>query len=169
MASLETFDTDRLFAERLRFIHLNELNQMHQNHQVMATLGGIRSDEETRLFILNNLYHWQSHGFGLWVFRDKVTKQFVGRAGLRKTNVEGKAEVELAYALMAKFWGQGFATEMGRKILQVGVNLLGLQDIICFTLTNNLASKRVMEKLGFEYEREIIHANLPHLFYRLKV
>lgn len=169
MQLIETFSTERLFAERLRFIHLNELNKMHQDNQVMATLGGVRSDEETRLFILKNLHHWQNYGFGLWIFKDKTNNQFVGRAGLRITDVEGKSEVELAYALMAKFWGKGLATEMGKEILKIGFELLGLQDIVCFTLTTNLASKRVMEKLGFQYEREMLHADLPHLFYRIKV
>jgi [ribosomal protein S5]-alanine N-acetyltransferase len=167
MQLIETFTTPRLFAERLQFQHLNELYRMHQNKQVMATLGGLRSDEETRLFIFNNLHHWQSYGFGLWVFRDKISHQFVGRAGLRNTHIAGKAEVELAYALMAKFWGQGLATEMGEQILKIGFELLNFREIVCFTLTTNQASQRVMEKLGFKYEREMIHANLPHLFYRL--
>jgi RimJ/RimL family protein N-acetyltransferase len=169
MQLIETFTTHRLFAERLQFQHLHELYRMHQNQQVMATLGGMRSDEETRLFIFNNLHHWQSYGFGLWVFRDKVNNQFVGRAGLRNTSVEGVDEVELAYALMGKFWGQGLATEMGEQILKIGFELLKLPNIVCFTLTTNRASQRVMEKLGFKYEREIIHANLPHLFYRVTV
>jgi RimJ/RimL family protein N-acetyltransferase len=169
MQLIETFYTNRLLAERLRFIHLNDLYRMHQDKQVMATLGGIRSDDETRLFILNNLHHWEQYGFGLWLFRDKITQQFVGRAGLRKTIVEGTDEVELAYALMAKFWGQGLATEMSQNILKIGCDLLGLQEVVCFTLTTNFASKRVMEKLGFKYEREIIYAGLPHLLYRLKI
>ncbi|MBW4687918.1 MAG: GNAT family N-acetyltransferase [Komarekiella atlantica HA4396-MV6] len=169
MHLIETFTTSRLFAERLRFQHLNELYRMHQNTQVMATLGGVRSDEATRLFILNNLNHWQQYGFGLWVFRDKVNHQFVGRAGLRNTDVEGMSEIELAYALMTKFWGKGLATEMGEKILKVSFEVLNLHEIVCFTLTTNKASQRVMEKLGFQYERDIIHANLPYLLYRLKV
>ncbi|RUR75567.1 GNAT family N-acetyltransferase [Chlorogloeopsis fritschii PCC 9212] len=169
MQLIETFTTQRLVAEPLQFKHLNELHRMHQNKQVMATLGGVRSDEETRLFILNNLHHWQCYGFGLWVFRDKVNNQFVGRAGLRNIHLAGKDEVELAYALMAKFWGKGLATEMGEKILKIGFELLNLGEVICFTLTTNQASQRVIEKLGFQYEGEIIHANLPHLLYRLTV
>ncbi|WP_017655027.1 GNAT family N-acetyltransferase [Fortiea contorta] len=169
MQLIETFSTRRLLAERLCFQHLNELYRMHQDQQVMATLGGVRSDEATRLLILNNLNHWQQYEFGLWVFRDKTNHQFVGRAGLRNINVEGNNEIELAYALMANFWGKGLATEMGEEILKIGFELLNLPEIVCFTLTTNKASQRVMEKLGFKYERDIIHANLPHLFYRLTV
>ncbi|MFN6570277.1 GNAT family N-acetyltransferase [Dendronalium sp. ChiSLP03b] len=169
MQLIETFATHRLLAERLRFQHLHELYRMHRDSQVMATLGGIRSEEATRLLILNNLNHWQCYGFGLWVFRDKVNHQFIGRAGIRNIYVEGNEEVELAYALMAKFWGKGLATEMGEKILQISFELLNLPEIICFTLTTNRASQRVMEKLGFQYEREMIRAGLPHLLYRLTV
>ncbi|MCG6134632.1 MAG: GNAT family N-acetyltransferase [Nostoc sp. LLA-1] len=167
MQLVENFSTPRLLAERLRFQHLHELCEMHQNTQVMATLGGVRSDENTRLFIFNNLHHWQRYGFGLWVFRDKTSHKFVGRAGLRNSDVEGINKVELAYAIMSDFWGQGLATEMGEAILKIGFELLNLQEIVCFALTTNQASQRVMEKLRFKYEHEIIHANLPHLLYRL--
>ncbi|QLE57924.1 GNAT family N-acetyltransferase [Nostoc sp. TCL26-01] len=169
MQLIETFSTPRLFAERLRFQHLHELYHMHQNTQVMATLGGVYSSEATRLFIFNNLHHWQCFGFGLWVFRDKVNNQFVGRAGLRNTNIEGNDEVELAYAVIAKFWGKGLATEMGAEILKIGLEILKLPEIICLTLTTNKASQRVMEKLGFQYDRQIVHASLPHLLYRLTI
>ncbi|MBW4636239.1 MAG: GNAT family N-acetyltransferase [Iphinoe sp. HA4291-MV1] len=162
-----TFSTHRLLADRLQFEHLEKLCIMHRDPKIMATLGGIRSDEQTRQFLQNNLKHWQDYGFGLWVFRDKADGRFVGRGGLKNTYIGGKNEVELAYALMSEFWGKGLATEMGETILKVGFEQLALPKVVCFTMTTNLASQRVMQKLGFQYERDIIHANLPHVFYRL--
>ena len=44
---------------------------------------------------------------------------------------------------------------------------LGMTDVACFTLTTNRASQRVMEKVGFEYERDIVHAGLPHVLCRI--
>ena len=58
---------------------------------------------------------------------------------------------------------------MGEQILKIGFEIFKLREVVCFTLTSNQASQRVMEKLGFKYEREIMRANLPHLFYRLTV
>ncbi|MFN6572500.1 GNAT family N-acetyltransferase [Dendronalium sp. ChiSLP03b] len=90
---------------------------------------------------------------------------------LRITNwyhIAGNDEVELAYSLVAEFWGKGLATEMGEAILKVGFEQIGLPEIVCFTMTTNFASQRVMQKLGFQYERDIVHADLPHVFYRLK-
>jgi RimJ/RimL family protein N-acetyltransferase len=44
---------------------------------------------------------------------------------------------------------------------------LGLIDVVCFTLPANRASRRVMEKAGFEYERDVVHAGSPHVLYRI--
>ncbi|MCF2971971.1 GNAT family N-acetyltransferase [Synechococcus sp. Nb3U1] len=60
-------------------------------------------------------------------------------------------------------------TEMGSLVLQVGFEQLGLAEIGCWTLAQNCASQRVMEKLGFVFQRPITHAGLPHLYYQLSV
>jgi [ribosomal protein S5]-alanine N-acetyltransferase len=164
---VETFRTARLIAERLRAGDLHELCRMHRDPRVMATLGGIRSDDETRRFLRDNLDHWDHHGYGLWIFRDPGDGQFVGRGGLRKVHVGGNDEVELAYALLAAHWGQGLAMEMAEAILTVGFERLGLSAVVAFTLPTNRASRRVMEKVGCTFERDIIHAGLPHVLYRV--
>jgi hypothetical protein len=75
--------------------------------------------------------------------------------------------VELAYALMAEYWNRGLATEMAGAILSVAFERLGIEELVCFTLTTNRASQRVMEKAGFEYERDVVHAGQPHMLYRV--
>lgn len=162
---MDYFSTGRLNAERLQETHFDLLCQMHQNSRVMATLGGVRSAAQTREFLDWNLAHWQQHGFGLWLFMAE-DGQFVGRGGLRHAIVSGGNEVELAYALESEFWGQGFATEMAEAIVSLGTDHYSLRDLVCFTLTGNRASQRVMEKVGFGFERNIVHAGHPHVLYR---
>lgn len=164
---IESFETERLTAERLRADHVDELEVMHTDPIVMATLSGTRTSEQTRQFLRDSLDHWEKHGYGLWIFRDKVDGRFVGRAGIRHVEIEGKDEVELAYGLMAEYWRRGLGTEIARALLTVAFEGLGLEELICFTLHTNLGSQRVMQKVGFVYERDIIHANLPHVVYRL--
>jgi ribosomal-protein-alanine N-acetyltransferase len=168
MRSVDTLCTDRLVAERLRASHLDELCRMHRNPQVMATLGGVRSDERTLQELRQHLDHWEQHGYGLWLFRSRADGQFVGRGGLRNVDVAGRHEVELAFALMAPFWGKGFATEMAEAIVSVAFGELGMAEVVAFTLPANQASRRVMEKVGFRFERDIVHAGLPHVLYRLR-
>lgn len=158
--------SERLIAEPIGPRHLPELCRMHHDPRVMATLGGLRSDEVSAAFLASSLVHWQQHGYGLWVWRDPENGAFVGRAGIRHTQVEDKPEVELAYALMADYWGRGLATEIGHALLKLGRERLGLGDVVAFTLTTNRGSQNVMQKLGLRYERDIMHDDEPHALYR---
>jgi ribosomal-protein-alanine N-acetyltransferase len=169
METISSFHTDRLVAARLDGTDLSDLFRMHQDAQVMATLGGPRSEERTRQFLRTNLSHWEEHGFGLWVFRAASDRTFVGRGGLRRVNIGGHDEVEVAYALMPEFWGCGLATEIARAVVKIGFEQLALAQLVTYTLTTNQASRRVMEKVGFTFERELVHGarNLPHVLYRI--
>src|SRR5437762_126203 len=120
MDRLAELRTSRLLLLRPRADDFDGLDRMHRDPQVMATLGGIRTPEQTRQFINGLLAHWEQHGFGLWMARDAATSRFVGRGGLRHTVVEGKPDVEVAYGLMPEFWGRGLATELARESVRVG-------------------------------------------------
>jgi len=165
--TVETLQTERLVAERLSPDHLGELLRMNRDPRVTATLGGVRPDTETERYLRENLEHWERYGFGIWAFRDGTDGRFVARAGLRRTRVGGNDEVELAYALRAEYWGLGLATELAGAAVAVGFERLGLEDIVAFTLPTNRGSWRVMEKTGFGYERDVVHAGLPHVLYRI--
>jgi ribosomal-protein-alanine N-acetyltransferase len=160
-----TFATKRLVASRLSIADLETLCIMHRDPTVMATLGGIRSPARTRAFLGKNLRHWERYGFGLWMFRDRSNGRFVGRGGLRRVILHGRPEVEINYALMPSFWGKGFATEIAAATVDLGVGL-GLPRLVAFALPDNHGSRRVMEKLGFHYERDIVSTGVSHVLYR---
>ncbi len=167
MESIDTITTERLIAERFRPDHFDLLCQIHRNPAVMTTLGGVRSDETTRQNLQDYITHWETHGFGLWLLRDRANGALAGRAGLKGINVGGNWEIELGYTFLPDYWGRGLATEIAAASLDVGFERLGLENLVCFTLTTNLASKRVMEKVGFVFEREIVHTGEATLLYRL--
>lgn len=90
----------------------------------------------------------------------------VGRGGLQCTYVATLNEVEAGCAIAPERWGQGLATELAEASIEAAFGPLGLGEIIAFSLPDNLASRRVMEKTGFVFERDIIHGGLPHVLYR---
>ena len=90
----------------------------------------------------------------------------VGRGGLQYTFTAGLHDVEAGWAIVPERWGQGLATELARACVEVAFEQLGLREIVAFTLPDNIASRRVMEKAGFEYERDIVHVGLAHVLYR---
>lgn len=164
----ESFRTERLVAERLDARHLHELLRMHGSRRVMATLGGVRDAPETGAMLETWLAHWDRHGFGLWIFREAASGEFAGRAGLQRVRIEGGDEVELAYALMPGFWDRGLATEMAARLVDLAFGELALPELVSFTLPGNRRSRRVMEKVGFAYERDILHAGLLHVLCRAR-
>ena len=76
--------------------------------------------------------------------------------------------MEISYALMARHWRKGFATEIATASVELA-GQLRIPSLVAFTLPDNLASRRVMEKVGFTYERDIEWAALPHVLYRLRL
>ena len=60
------------------------------------------------------------------------------------------------------------ATEMATAVVQYAFEELRVTQLVAYTLPTNVASRRVMEKCGFEYEKEIVHAGLRHALYRLE-
>jgi len=133
---------------------------------VAATLGGVPSPARVAAMIAAQSAQFDRYGYGFWAWRDKATGEVVARGGIQHTHVGGHDEVEVGWAVMPHRWGEGFATELGDASLHAGFDEHGLESIVAFTLPRNRASQRVMEKLGMVYERDIIHAELPHVLYR---
>jgi RimJ/RimL family protein N-acetyltransferase len=161
-----TFSLRRLFAERLTDAHLPFLRRMDNNSELMARLGGIRGDAETKAYLQRNLAHWAEHGFGIWILRDPTSGRVIGRAGLRHLVVEAVDEVELAYALLPEFWGRGLATDAARACVTIGREWLGLSSVVALTTADNLASQRVLLKASLTAEREVVHGGRGHILFR---
>jgi ribosomal-protein-alanine N-acetyltransferase len=156
-----------MLAERLTAEHWLDLRRMDQDEGFMAMLGGLRDEAGTAVYLEQNLKHWADHGFGIWMLRDDATATVVGRAILRHVAVDGVDEIETGYGFMPDYWGHGLATEIARACVRIGFEQLGLQSIVAVTTPTNLASQRVMVKAGLAYERDIIHAGLPHQLFRI--
>jgi RimJ/RimL family protein N-acetyltransferase len=162
----EHFETERLRAYRLRPEHFALLLAMHQDAVTMASLGGVRSEEQTRDYMQRFLDHWEENGFGMWLLYDR-DQQFVGRAALRRMELDRQMEVEVGCALLAPCWRQGLASEIVRALVELAFVRLGLPDMVGFALPSNVASIRILQRLGFCYEKDVVHAERRHVLYRL--
>jgi ribosomal-protein-alanine N-acetyltransferase len=148
-----------------------DIRRLHSDPRVMATLsadGATFSEDQSRSFLERAADHWKSHGFGLWIFHQQSDTDFVGYGGIKHTEVEGRDEIELAYAITSNHWRKGFATEISRAALKHAFDTMHFERIVAFTLPHNKASRTVMEHCGFTYNRDITHANLPHVLYILE-
>ena len=90
----------------------------------------------------------------------------IGWGGLQHFN-HGD-EIEVGYAFAQAYWGQGFATELASACVQFGFNQLGLNRIIAVADEANMASRRVMEKIGMRHEKDIVHYGHPCVYYAIE-
>jgi ribosomal-protein-alanine N-acetyltransferase len=168
MESFDRLQTERIVASRLRESDLKLLRQMDTDARIMKTLGGIRSKDATVAYLRNNLMHWDEYGFGLWILRSPQDGAFMGRAAVRHVHIAGNDEIEIGYALLPEYWGKGLATEIASKMAHTAFSGLLASDLVAFTLPDNLASRRVIEKIGGKFEKETTYQKYPHLLYRIE-
>lgn len=172
-----SFRTERLLAQRLDERHLGDLARLYAEPVVTDRLGGGATCDEVSEWLAATVEpHWERHGFGLYAIYERrgspTPATFVGRAGLKVAAADvGEAlgepkPVELLYALMPVQWGRGYATEVGRKLVGLALGPLDLESVIAYTLPDNTAARRVLEKCGFAAEGEVVHEGLAHLLFR---
>jgi len=164
--------TRRLDAERPRGEeHLEFVTSLFADpeiarwHWPAAPGDGVETAAQSREFHLGSISHWEEHGYGWWLWRDRERDELVARVGIAWTTVDGDPAVELGWSVPVADQGRGYATEAAIASLAHAFAHIGLDEIVTFTWTENTASRRVMEKSGFTFEREIDHADLPHVLY----
>ena len=92
--------------------------------------------------------HWEEHGFGLLAAEDRETGALVGRTGVQYHR-SWPHDPELGWSFDPGWWGRGLATEAGTACRDWAFATLPIERLVSITVEDNLASRRVMEKLGF--------------------
>jgi len=117
--------------------------------------GGVVSKKEIERRIVENVFgDYEKYGFGRLAVELKGENKFIGFTGLKYLG--DMNEVDLGYRFMQEYWGQGIATESARACVNLAFNRLGLERIIAMVLPENTGSIRVLNKLNFKFEKEII-------------
>jgi len=138
-----------------------------------STLSRARSDATVRERVLPM---FAERGLGWWAVEVADVAPFVGFVGLQEPSFEAWFTpcVEVGWRLAREHWGHGYATEAARGALAYGFDVLGLPEIVSFTVPANRRSVAVMERLGMRYDGVFDHPRLPkgsplrtHVLYRL--
>jgi len=168
-AQTKILETRRIILRCLTMDDLDALFALYRDPEIRTYFPeGTLTYDETRAELewIIDVYYGQ-YGYGLWATIHKETGAFIGRCGLLPWTIEGQQEVEVAYLLDKAYWGQGLATEAARAIVQYGFEQLHLPRIICLPEPENLASRKVAEKIGMTLEKEFVLDGTPALLYSI--
>ena len=115
---------------------------------------GVRDLEGARRYITEGpAASYERHGFGLYLVELKGTGEPAGICGLvRREELDGP---DIGYALAPEFWSKGYASEAAASVLEFARETLGLRRLAAVVNPDNLASIRLLERLGFRSQRTV--------------
>lgn len=142
--------TKRTVLRRFKLSDLNNMIRLESDSEVMKfTPSRVPLAEEKIESRLKSLVEKETAyaPLGVWAVEQKDTTEFVGWFMLIKTEFEVP---EIGFMIVKEYWGKGFATEVAQTLIDFGMKELGYPGIVAVTDHDNMASIRILEKLGFQ-------------------
>ena len=145
----------RPFAERDRAA----MRAFWADPEMTTYLGGARDAEGADAVIARHEGYRATDGLGFWVTVQRSDAAIVGYCGLKPgaDATPAVGELEIGWSLSPAVWGGGYATEAAAATLIWGWANRPAQRIVAITATANLASRRVMDRLGMRRQVAFRH------------
>jgi RimJ/RimL family protein N-acetyltransferase len=115
---------------------------------------GVRSLADARRYIAEGpVASYRQHGFGLWAVEATDDGVCLGICGLIRR--AGLDDVDIGYAFLPQWRGQGYALEASELVMKVARECFALRRVVAITSLENPSSARLLEKIGLRFERLI--------------
>lgn len=141
--------TERLVLRTFVLDDIDSLMSIWGDIEVMKYCGGAGSKEQEYKALQYYVDMQDNVGYAPYLVLLKKTEQVIGVCGFNPTN--HGYDAELMYHFAKDFWGFGYATEAAKVCLDYAKNSLNLKRVGASIDVKNLASKKILEKLGFNY------------------
>ena len=148
------FETERLILDTWQPSDWTAFRPIATDADVMRYItGGVPwSDEQVQSFVDRQVQIYTQRKFCRWKLLEKPGGERVGFCGVGFWR--DSPDAEIGWWLARRCWGRGLATEAARVALRDIFERVRLERIISITRTDNIASRRIMEKLGLTFECE---------------
>ncbi len=161
-------ESSRLLLRKFQLKDAKDFYNLNNDVEVLKYTGdkAFASEEEAKIFIFN-YDHYKKYGYGRWSIIRKNDNVYLGFCGLKWH--PQKHEVDIGFRILKKYWGMGYATEAARASLELGLEKFGLRSYVGRTRVENIASQKVLEKLGFVYDFSFEEENCKWHQYKLEL
>ena len=171
--------TPRLVLRQWRDADLEPFAALNGDPEVMRYFPATLTREQSDALAARERARIDERGWGLWAVELVDSATFIGFVGLAEARFDAHftPAVEIGWRLARESWGNGYATEGARAVVDTAFQELGLDEIVSFTAVENEPSRRVMERLGMTHDPgdDFDHPLLPpghplgrHVLYRLR-
>ena len=160
-------ETERLILRELNPDDAKSFYELNLNPNVIKYTGdqAFESQSEARNF-LENYKDYEKNGYGRWAVIHKSSQKFIGWCGLKLGEIDN--ETDIGFRFFEEEWNKGFATESAKECLKYGFENLNLNRIIGRAMKENIASITVLEKIGLQYEKDVIFDGEEAVIYKIE-
>ena len=159
-------ETTRLWLRPMRWEDVHGLLAIFGDPTVMAAFSSEPFGKpEMARWVERNLTHQQRHGYGLFSVIHKIDERIIGDCGLEHRDIRGRAEVELGYDFCSAYWNHGFATEAAGAVRDYAFGNLKIDRLASLIRSGNVASRRVAEKIGMQWEADFVDNKVAYSLY----
>ncbi len=163
-------ETDRLLLREFTLDDAEAFFELHRDPAVTrftSDAGPATVDEARDILRTRPIADYQKYGYGRWACILKSNGQLIGMTGLKY--LDDLREVDIGYRLLPAHWGRGLATEASRPAIRYGFGVLHLERIIGLVDPANVASVRVLEKLGLNFSEMVEYRGSPAAKYTTNI
>lgn len=168
-------ETDRLILREFRESDLDGIFELDSDPLVHKYLGNnpIKTKKKAADIIQFVIKQYHELGIGRFAAIEKVSGDFIGWSGLKlntgeKEALNGKTDFyDIGYRFIPRHWGKGYATESSVAILDYAFNKLYIETICGAAETGNLASNKVLRKIGLNFINEFLYDKITCNWYEL--
>lgn len=150
-------ETERLILRKMQQSDYYDVAEMLQDPDVMYAYEHDFSVQEVWGWIDRQITRYSQDGHGLWAVVSKTNGRMIGQAGLTLQPYKGTKVLEIGYLLKRRYWHCGYAWEAAEGCKKYAFDALGKQRIYAIIKADNVASRRVAERIGMTKE-DTFHA-----------
>lgn len=111
---------------------------------------------------------WIKNNNGKYAVWEKETHSLIGMGGITPWEYEKESLMDVTYRFRESAWGKGYGMELAQTLVDYGSKILGLKNLTATITPDNMASKKIAEKLGMRYDKQIILKGVATDLYRLR-
>ena len=147
-------ETPRLYLRQFTETDAPLVRQLNAEPRVLQYIPepAPESDEQARQIIVDIILPQYKKNLGRWAVHTKDNNEFIGWCGLKW--LKEVDEIDLGFRFKPSAWGKGYATEAAQHTLNYGLQQLQLKKIAAHAHIDNIASQKVLEKIGMQYVGE---------------
>jgi ribosomal-protein-alanine N-acetyltransferase len=154
----QLFSTERLIVRRYSSADVENFFSLNGDEEIMRYIRPAQNRQDSERFLIENIEFYNDYPLmGRWAVEEKHTRKFVGSFAI--IFIPNTDLIQLGYSLKKEEWGKGYATELSKAGLKYVFEVMKLPLIYAITEAENIASQKVLLKVGFKEESRYLEGD----------